>query len=248
MIFTIQDFPSQSANIKGQRTPNILEYTVSPTRPMLGVGRFGKCFIYIPLRQDFTVANSGGSAAQPTITLDYPIAAQNPDNPVGENVIVYYSTNGSSFSKGTRVTTTPSADGQYQVTGALTIRVFVPASGTRYFRVYFRPAAGRLLIGRQPPSESADQTFRSVFERDLAALHTMNQVESFSVLTLGPDAVFPAKSKVVFQLFMPNVSAAQSSESNITKTVTREALFIPYTTDPVAWNETVGVLELPIDY
>jgi hypothetical protein len=250
MIFTIQNFPSQSANIKGQRTPNILEYTVAPSRPLLGVGRTGKSFIYIPLRQDFTVANSGGSAAQPTIKLDYPIAAQNADNPVGENVIVYYSTNGTSFNKGTKVTTTPANNGEYQVTSlsAGTIKVYVPASGTRYFRVYFRPAAGRLLIGRQPPAESADQTFRSVFERDLAAIHTMNQVESFSVLTLGADAVFPAKSKVVFQLFMPNVSAAQSSETNITKTVTREALFIPYTTDPNAWNETVGVLELPIDY
>jgi len=248
MIFTVQNFPSQSSNIKGQRTPNILEYTVAPSRPLLGVGRVGKSFVYIPLRQDFTVANAAASAAQPTITLDYPIASQNSDNPVGENVIVYYSSNGTSFSKGTKVTTTPAADGEYQVTGTTTIKVYVGASATRYFRVYFRPASGRLLIGRQPPAESADQTFKSVFERDLAAIHTMNQVESFSVLTLGPDAVFPAKSKVVFQLYMPNVTATQSSETNITKTVTREALFIPYTTDTTAWTETVGVLELPIDY
>lgn len=252
MRLQVYDFPVQSPNIKGQRSPAILQRQVPPDVPLLVVAGKDKAFVYIPLRQDFTVANSGASAAAPTLTLDYPIASQPSENPIGENVWVYYSTNGTTFTAGTKVTSTPAADGQFQVVSESdgTIRVFVPASATRYFRVYFRPGDGRFLVSQQPPTESADQRIRSVFEKSLKTIHEMNQVKATSSIVLGPDAVFPAKSYIRIEIVMPDVAATQSSETGITKTVTRPALFIPYTMDSVPWlgTYTVGLIDLPVRF
>lgn len=252
MRLQVYDFKVQSANIKGQRSPAILQFQVPPDVPLLRVANNNKAFICLPFRQDFTVQNSGGSAATPTITLDYPIASQPAEDAIGENVWVYYSSDGTNFNPGAKVTSAPSADGQFQVTSESggTIRVYVPASATRYFRVYFRSGAGRLLVTRQPPTESADQRLISVFEKDLKTLHEMNQIKASSNLVLGGDAVFPAKSYIRLEVVMPDVTATQSSESNITKTVTRAALFIPYTIDPTPWigEKTIGVIDLPVRY
>lgn len=252
MRLQVYDFKIQSPNIKGQRSPAILQFQVPPDVPLLGVAQNDKAFIYLPFRQDFTVANGGGSAATPTITLDYPIASQPASDPIGENVWVYYSSDGTNFFAGTKVTTTPAADGQFQVTSESggTIKVHVGASATRYFRVYFRPGTGRFLVTRQPPTESADQRIISVFEKSLKTLHEMNQVKATSNLVLGGDAVFPAKSYIRLEVVMDDVTATQTSEANITKTVTRPALFIPYTLDPTPWvgTYTIGLVDLPVYY
>lgn len=250
MRLQVYDFPVQSANIKNQRSPAILQYLVPKGVPVLRMDPNNKAFLYIPLRQDFTVANSGGSAAAPTLTLDYPIASQPAENPIGENVWVYYSTNGTSFNAGTKVTSAPSSDGQFQVTSEAggTIKVYVPASGTRYFRVYFRPGSGRFMLVRQPPTESADQRLISVFESLLKTIHERNQVKATSNIVFGPDAVFPENSTIRLEIVMDDVTATQTSETNITKTVTRAALFIPYTVDPEPWTGTytIGLVDLPI--
>lgn len=248
MRLTVYDFPTQATNIKGQRHPSILQYQVPPTIPLLGLSRFNRAIIQIPVRQDFTVANSG-SAGTASLELDYPMAPPLQQVPIGDPLAAQYSTDGSTWSTATLVTSTPSADGQFQKIGDSTIKVYAPASSTRYWRIYFRPLSGRLIIARQPSTESADQRIFSVFEKALATLHRQEQMVRNSPLVLGRDAVFPARSYVLFQLYMPDVSATQSSESGITKTVTRGALFIPYTTDSFPWvTKQVGIIDLDQEF
>ncbi|MEM4203568.1 MAG: hypothetical protein QXS54_05815 [Candidatus Methanomethylicaceae archaeon] len=75
-------------------------------------------------------------------------------------------------------------------------------------------------------------------------------MKATSNLVLGGDAVFPAKSYIRLEVVMDDVTATQTSEANITKTVTRAALFIPYTTDPTPWigEKTIGLIDLPVWY
>lgn len=251
MYLTILDFPTQAANIKGRNDSDVLQkqvprgttpYNLAPT------GR--KATIFIPLRQDFTVANAAASAATPTVRVDYPIAAQPSSTfavTTGSNIIVYYSTDGSTFSKGTAVTAAPSAEGEYQIVSLTDgdVKVYVPASATRYFRVYFRPAEGRLSLVKKPSVESQDEFAKSLWDMGLATLHTMDQIRAGGGVYFPTTAVFEPTSYISFRLAMTDKSATQSSEANITKTVTREALFIPRTTDTTPWNDYVGVLELP---
>lgn len=249
MRLTVYDFPTQAANIKGQRHPSILQYQVPPTVPLLGLSRFERAIIQIPLGQYFTVANAGGSAATPTLNLDYPMAPPLSQVPIGDALAAQYSTDGSTWNTATLVTSTPAADGQFQKIDDDTVKVYVPASATRYWRIYFRPVAGRLIIARQPSTESADQRIFSVFEKALATLHRQEQMTRQSPLVLGRDAVFPARSYVLFQLYMPDVSATQDSETNITKTVTQQALFVPYTTNSFPWvTKQVGIIDLAVEY
>ena len=243
----VYDFDQQSRNIKGQRS-TILSYQVPASVPMLGLARSQKAQIFLAFNQNFTLAETGGAAKTPVITMDYPIASQPSQGSYGENVWVYYSTDGATFSKGTKVTAAPAADGQFQVVDSTTIKVYLPASATRYFRVYFRPAAGRLLIARKPPTESADERTFSVYETSLQMIHQSDQFSSYAAgIVLGRDAVFPSKSFVLFQIVMPDVSATQSTETGVTKTVTQAALFTPFTVDATPWESVpVGYINLPI--
>lgn len=254
MFLSVQSFPVQAVNVKGMAF-DILELKVPKSnegrRYNLAVPR--KALLYIPLGQYFTVTNGHSTnALTPTLTLDYPIAPQpaSPFSvPVGDNIVVYYSTDGTNFTKGTKVSGTPANNGEFQVTSESdgTIKVYVPASSTRYFRVFYRPNEGRLSLVRKPSVESQDEFAKSLVDFGLPTLHTMDQVRAGGGVFFPSSAVFGVDTFISLRLFMPDKTATQSSESNITKTVTRASLFVPYSVSTVPWSDEVGAINIPYD-
>ncbi len=244
--FTVTDFTTQQANIKGENT-DILSLQVPRSYSRMSL--VGPAKLYIPLGQYFTVANSAASAATPTLKLDYAIAAENADHPIGTNVWLQYSTDGNTFNDGTKVTAAPAADGEYQILSEAdgTIKVYVPASATRYFRIFFRPRAGRLSLVRRPSIVSVNEVAMSLREFALASLHQADQLDSATAVRFSNDIIFMPSEFLGFRLLMANVTATQSSETNITKTVTREALFVPYTLSTVPWDKAVGLIDIPFE-
>jgi hypothetical protein len=243
---SVVDFTTQSANIKGQNS-EILKLQVPQTRQYRAIPQEGMILL-LGLRQDFTVTETGGSAKTPTLTLDYPIAPEPATNPIGSDIIGYYSTDGSTFTKGTKVTSAPASDGQYQITdkGAGTIKTYAPASSTRYWRFYFRPGAGRISIANIPSLLSLDAASISVWEAPCKSLFSIDQISVYTRPRIGESALWPSRSYLAIKLEMPDQTATQTNETGVTKTVTRQALFIPYSSDTTPWDEAVFLLDIPI--
>ncbi|MEM4410036.1 MAG: hypothetical protein QXI19_14995 [Candidatus Caldarchaeum sp.] len=243
----IRDFTTQQANIKGENV-DILTLQIPKSYTRWEIGQKQPIKLFIPLGQFFTVTSTATTGAY-VLTLDYPIALLNEDNPIGLNIYATYGTTTTNMQAATRVTTTPAAAGEYRVTSETygTIEIYIANGQTLYWNFYFLPNAGRLNMVRKPSVLAVSEIAPSVREFSLASLHRMNQLKSFTALRLGKEATFFAGEYFGFRLLMPNRTATQTTDTNVSKTVRREALFVPFSFDQTPWNNGVGLIELPYE-
>jgi len=248
----IFDFTTQRTNNPGQETDVLLERV--PRGYNYGIGRNDSNIIYMPFYFEIKMVEGGAAAKTPTFLLDYAWASQNATNPIGNNIIVEYSEDGITYTQ----CTMESASGGLSALGEAflsdqdtgEIEVYLPASDTLWFRVFYRPREGRLMFNNYPALPSQASARQSVGEWGLGQLHQRDQVNALSRLVLGPDSVHPSSSQFGFSILTDNDQAAQTSETDVTKTLISRSVFAPRTgtngfTEP--WDTyEVGLIDLPL--